>query len=210
MIVESLCHAQREDFGAWSVLNIKWKTTRRWNIEYSNQVITRNNASHIWMIFHDVSANQRITRDWTQEFHMRWIHYQTHDDFQQRQILYYVLQRKFRWGLSEFSIRSRWQYMAIEQHWHDGFSGPYAYHRIKGNYSRRVTSTLKASASFEAFQPLNRPNRSAIDQIRYGLSLSKKWNQHLQSGIFFQRQEQTGRKNPWRRNFIGYSITFTI
>ena len=210
LFIGTISHGQREDFGTWSVLNVKWKSTRRWNFDYSNQLLTRNNSSQIWMIFHDLSANHRITRDWTQEFHLRWIHFQTHDQFQQRQMMYYVLQRKFRWGLSEFSLRSRWQYMAIEQHWDDGFAGPYFYHRIKANYSREISSDIKLSASIEAFQPLNRPNRSGIDQLRYGLSVGKKWNSRFQSGLFFQRQEQIGRKNPWRRNFIGYSLTFTI
>ena len=205
-----LGYAQREDFGAWSVLNLKWKATRHWNFEYSNQLLTRNNSTQIWMIFHDASANHRITRNWTQEFHLRWVNYNTHDAYQQRQMMYYVLQRKFKWGESEFSIRSRWQYVAIEQHWDDGFAGPYFYHRIKGNYSRNISSDLKISASLEAFQPLNRSKRSRVDQIRYGISLGKKWNTRLQTGIFFQRQEQLGRKNPWRRNFIGYSITYTI
>lgn len=202
---------QQKDFGTWTYFNFQYKISENWSIGYSDHQLTHENASEKWMFFHDFSLNQKINRHFSHELHLRWIQFQKLNDIlEDRSLFFYAVNGN--WNFRNWSItaRSRWQTLTFGNHWSDDYKGPYHYHRVRLALGKRLNYHWKCEVSSEFFQPLNRPNRKGIDQIRIGPAISYRYNKNWSLVIFYQIQKQMKRVNPYTYYLIGTGINLTL
>jgi hypothetical protein len=211
LLVSNGLFAQRKDFGSWTYINAQFKYSERISFGFTEHALRFENATEWWMFLHDFSINQKISKHISQEFHFRLGNYsQLNDHFTKRSIFYYTLNGSWSKKQFSFSMRSRWQAQAYEDHWNDSFKGPYYYHRLKLGLAYHFNYHYKISFSEELFQPLNRPNRNFIDQHRSSLMISFRKNKYYSVDCFYQIQEQIGRANPHLYFMLGTGLNITL
>jgi len=146
--------AQKKDFGISTNLGVSYKINTRNNFDLSQMSYFNENASQLWFTFSDFSFNHKTNEHFSSEFHLRWVsHSLPNESWQQRQMVYYtgVFQFKIKPIGVNVDIKSRWQYSAIENHWSDGFKGPYIYHRFRVNVEKPLNYHYKITANTEFF-----------------------------------------------------------
>lgn len=203
--------AQRKDFCSWTFINTQVKCNERVSVGFNEHILRNENATEWWMFIHDFSLNQKITKNISQEYHVRLSNIKRNNNsFENRTSFYYILNGN--WSKKQFyiALRSRWQAQAFENHWDDSFKGPFYYHRIKCTLGYRFNYTYKISVSEELFQPLNRPERNFIDQHRTSLNLGMRINKHCSMDCFYQIQQSLGRTNPRIYFILGTGINVTL
>lgn len=65
--------AQRNDFATWNYCNFNYKLNENLSLSLSEHMIRNENATESWLYFHDLSINQWLTKNVTQELHVRYI-----------------------------------------------------------------------------------------------------------------------------------------
>lgn len=202
--------AQRNDFATWNYCNFNYKLNENLSLSLSEHMIRNENATESWLYFHDLSINQWLTKNVTQELHVRYIQQKRLDDiFEGKELLYYAINGKMRLGSININARSRWQGLVYGNHLSDSYKGPFFYHRFRLSAGRSMNYAWNVSTNIEFFQPLNRPKRAYIDQIRYGILVSRKLNKHVSFDHFFQIQQQKNRTNPYCYFVLGIGCNFT-
>lgn len=205
------CYSQQQDFGTWNYINLQYKINETWSVAVSEQALRNENATEWWLFIHDLSISQRLSKHFSQELHLRLVNQKKiNDDFADREVLFYALNGKWRLKKWDLLVRSRWQGTAYGMKIKDAQRGPYYYHRFRFGISRAINYHWKADLSSELFQPLNRPKRAPIDQIRVGTSLTYRLNRHFSLDHFFQIQTQLKRANPYTYYIIGVGASITL
>ena len=205
-----LAFSQQKDFVTWNYLNLTYKINESWSASLTEHMMRNENASEWWLFLHDLSVSHRITRHLSHELHIRLINQKRLDDiFEDREMLYYALNGRLNWQGWTVSARSRWQGMAYGTHFKDAYKGPYFYHRFRFGVGRTINYHWKAGVNTELFQPLNRPQRLPIDQVRWGANISYRFNRYLTIDQFYQIQKQLNRANPYTYFVWGIGCNFT-
>lgn len=201
--------AQQNDFATWNYCNLTYKLSENLNCTLSEQMLRNENASETWLYIHDLSFNQWLTKHLSHELHVRLVNQkQLNDAFEERALMYYAVNAHGKVGNYQWGARSRWQGMAYGSHFNDAYRGPYYYHRLRVSLGRSLNYYWRWSLNTEFFQPLNRPNRKGIDQIRYGLTITNTLNKRFSMDHFFQIQQQMQRANPYTYFVYGIGCNF--
>lgn len=201
--------AQQNDFATWNYGNFTFKKSENISFTFSEHMLRNENATEPWLFIHDISMNQWLNRHVSQEVHLRVVNQkQWNDVFGERFLAYYAMNGHLKLGDFQLSGRTRWQIMSYGSHFNDAYKGPYIYHRAKIALGKSVNYHWKWSLSSEFFQPINRPNRKGIDQIRYGVMITNTINKRFSVDHFFQIQQQKNRLNPYRYFVYGIGCNF--
>ncbi|NBV36590.1 MAG: DUF2490 domain-containing protein [Bacteroidetes bacterium] len=205
----SALKAQQNDFATWNYCNLTYKLNENLKVCLSEHMIRNENATEAWLYFHDLSVNQWLTKNMSHELHVRYVQQKRLDNnFEGKELLYYALNGKMKLGDVNLNVRSRWQGLVYGEHLNDSYKGPYFYHRFRVSAGKSINYHWNVSSNVEFFQPLNRPKRSYIDQIRYGVMVSNRINKHVSIDHFFQIQQQKNRLNPYRYFVLGIGCNF--
>jgi len=211
LVASPMLYAQQRDFGAWGYIQLKYKINQKWSVGYTEHHLRNENASERWMNIHDAFGQCRINRFLSHEFHLRNIQYQHMDNkIENRWLIFYALVGSYKIQKWQLSMRSRWQQLTYEDHWNDAYKGPYYYHRLKTAADYIINYHWRLGGSTEWFMPLNRPNRSRLDQVRWTTDLTYRKNQHLAFDFFYQIQQPIGRSHPRYYFILGTGIHLTL
>jgi|GEM_PF-954266 len=203
--------AQQNDFATWNYCNVTFKQSENLSFTWSEHMLRNENATELWLYIHDLSVNQWLNKRLSQELHLRLVNQkQLNDAFGERVLAYYALNGHAKLGTWQLGVRSRWQAMAYGQHFNDAYKGPFVYHRAKISLGKSVNYFWRWSVNAELFQPINRPNRKGIDQVRYGLTISNTINKRFSMDHFFQIQQQRNRLNPYTYYVYGIGCNFAF
>ncbi|MEY4331054.1 MAG: hypothetical protein RL609_1802 [Bacteroidota bacterium] len=202
-------NGQQNDFVTWNYLNFNYKLNENLSIGFSEHHMRNKNATETWLFLHDLSINHRLSQHLSHELHTRLIQQKRLDDnFQEREMMYYAVQGKWKVIGINIGARSRWQGMVYGNHFDDQYKGPFFYHRFRISLTKNISYRWHISSNVEFFQPLNRPQRSYIDQIRLGFLVSNKLNKHITIDHSFQIQQQKNRSNPYQYFVLGIGCNF--
>lgn len=211
LIFYSRIYSQQKDFCTWNYINIQYKLNENWSIGLAEHALRYENATEWWMFIHDIFVKQNFHRNVSHELHVRLNNQKLRtNNFDERGIFYYALNINLNTNGWSTSLRTRWQGMAYGMHWNDGFKGPWFYHRFRFGISKSINYHWKLGADVELFQPLNRPQRRFVDQIRVGPSIQNRYNQNLSLDYFFQIQKQLYRVNPYTFFILGIGCNFKL
>ena len=207
----SKAQSQQNDFATWNYVNLKYKFNENLYLNLAEHMLRNENATELWLLFHDISLNQWISPHFTQELHFRLMNQkELNDNFIDKEVIYYAMNGQWKLGRWQLGLRSRWQGMAYGTHLNDEFKGPYFYHRGRLMCGTSFNYYWKSSLTAEFFQPINRPNRQGIDQVRYGILMTNTINKRFAMDYFFQLQQQKGRKNPYQYFVLGIGCNFVL
>jgi hypothetical protein len=204
-------HAQQKDFGTWNYFTFQYKINENFTAGFTEHILRYENASEWWLFIHDIFIRQQLSNKLSHELHLRWnMQKQRTNAFDDRAVVFYALNMKLKKRRWNFAMRTRWQGMSYGMHLNDAFKGPWFYHRLRFSFSRSINYHLKVGANAELFQPLNRPERGYIDQVRIGPSIHNRLNRNVSLEYFFQMQKQLNRNNPFTYYLLGIGCNFTL
>lgn len=187
-------YAQQSDFVLMPQFGMRYQYSRSLYFKFTQQALFNDNAAEFWMSGSDGAVGIRLNDHFSTELHTRWIQFKTPKNLlESRALFFHTITFNNKIGRVHFSLRNRIQQLVFVEHFNDEYRSPRWYNRLRLTASHRFNYYYALGLNTELFYPLNHPSRKAIDQIRVGASLERKFNEHWEVSIGYQLQQQLAR-----------------
>lgn len=204
--------AQQQDFVGMSGIQVNKSLSRSVDVSLSTQGTFNQNLSELWFAFTDGSIGYRFSRNWSTEFHARYIQFRKMDNaYDNRQLFYNTLTWSKGFGPWSISLRNRLQQLIFGEHFRDDFKGPVWYNRDRLSIRYRFNYYWSVFTATELFVPLNHVLRQGIDQYRIAAGATYTYNDYLRLDTYYQIQQQLQRPKGNNMFFVlGLNATIRI